>query len=126
MIYLMNPYFQLAQYILPSELFTHFELCRVEEVGSELHLYLEEKNLPPDSDIDLHPNGFHDESCIRDFPIRNHKVSLHVRRRRWKSAEGKSVSKDWKLVAEGTRHSPEFAAFLKGLLGEIPDYGPLS
>ena len=122
----MNPYFQLAQYILPRELFTYFELCRVEEVGSELHLYLEEKNLPPDSDIDLHPKGFHEEPCIRDFSIRNHKVSLHVRRLRWKSAEGKSVSKDWKLVAEATRHSPEFAAFLKGLLGEIPYYGPLS
>lgn len=122
----MNPYFQLAQYILPTELFTHFELCRIEEVSSELHLYLEEKNLPPESDAALSPNGFHEASCIRDFPIRNHKVTLHVRRRRWKSADGKSVSKDWKLVAEGTRHSPEFAAFLKGLLGEIPDYGPLS
>lgn len=122
----MDPYFQLAQYILPAELFTHFELCRVEEVCSELHLYLEENKFPPDSDVPLHPNGFHEESCIRDFPIRNHKVVLHVRRRRWKSSDGKSVSKDWKLVAEGTRHSPEFAAFLKGLLGEIPDYGPLS
>lgn len=122
----MDPYFQLAQYILPAELFTHFELCRIEEVSSELHLYLEENNFPPDSDVALHPNGFHEESCIRDFPIRNHKVTLHVRRRRWKSADGKSVSKDWKLVAEGTRHSPEFAAFLKGLLGEIPNYGPLS
>lgn len=122
----MNPYFQLAQYILPSELFTHFELYRIEEVSSELYLYLDEKNLPPDFDVALHPNGFHEESCIRDFPIRNHKVTLHVRRRRWKSADGKNVSKDWKLVAEGTRHSLEFAAFLKELLGEIPDYVPLS
>lgn len=122
----MNPYIQLVQYILPVELFSHFDLCLVEEVCSELHLYLEENNLPPDSDIALQPNGFHDESCIRDFPIRNHKVTLHVRRRRWKSMDGKSISRDWKLVAEGTRHSPEFAAFLKGLLGEIPDYGPLS
>ena len=100
----MNPYFQLAQYILPGELFSHFELCSVEELDSELHLYLEEKNCPPDSDVPLQPNGFHEESCIRDFPIRNHKVVLHVR----------------------PRHSGEFAAFLKGLLGEIPDYGPLS
>lgn len=122
----MDPYFQLAQYILPVDLFTHFDLCRVEELNTELHLYLEEKNLPPSSAVALHPNGFHEESCIRDFPIRNHKVTLHVRRRRWKSIDGKSVSRDWHLVAEGTRHSPEFAAFLKGLLGEIPDYGPLS
>lgn len=122
----MNPYFELAQYILPCDLLTHFELSRVDELDSELHLYLEEKNLPPESDPDLRPNGFHEESCIRDFPIRNHKVTLHVRRRRWKTTTGKSVSKDWNLVAEGTRYSPEFAAFLKELLGEIPDYGPLS
>lgn len=122
----MTPYIQLAQYILPSDLLSYFDLCRVEEISSDLHLYLEEKNLPPDMDVPLFPNGFHEESCIRDFPIRNHKVTLHVRRRRWKTMEGKSVSKDWKLVAEGTRYSPEFAAFLKGLLGEIPDYGPLS
>ncbi len=30
------------------------------------------------------------------------------------------------IVAEGTRFSKEFAAFLKGMLGQIPDYGPLS
>lgn len=122
----MNPYIQLVQYILPVELFFHFDSCLVEEVCSELHLYLEEKNLPHSSDIALQPNGFHNESCIRDFPIRNHKVILHVRRRRWKSMDGKSISKDWKLVAEGACPLPEFAAFLKGLLGEIPDYGPLS
>ena len=62
----MNPYFQLAQYILPGELFSHFELCSVEELDSELHLYLEEKNCPPDSDVPLQPNGFHEESCIWD------------------------------------------------------------
>ena len=43
----MNPYFELAQYILPCDLLTHFELSRVDELDSELHLYLEEKNLPP-------------------------------------------------------------------------------
>lgn len=52
----MDSYFQLAKYILPAELFTHFELCRVEEVCSELHLYLVENNFPPDSDVPLHPN----------------------------------------------------------------------
>lgn len=81
--------------------------------------------IAPDSDVKLQPNDFYNESCIHDFPIRNHKVTLHVRRR-WKRSDGKSVSKDWKLVADGTRHSPEFAAFLKRLLGEISDYGPLS
>jgi hypothetical protein len=47
---------------------------------------------------------------------------LHIRRRRWKDSEGKSVSKDWELIAKGTRFSKEFAAFLKEYLGFIPDY----
>ena len=54
-------------------------------------------------------------------------MSFHVKRRRWVDATAsKSVSRQWDLVAEGTRFSKEFAAFLKGLLGQIPDYGPLS
>ena len=36
------------------------------------------------------------------------------------------VGNDYELVAKGTRHSVEFAAFLKEFLGEIPDYGPLA
>ena len=110
MPFFINPYFQITQYILPCKLFTHFELCRVEEAVSELHLYFEEKNIPSNSDVDLQSNGFYAESCIRDFPIRNHKVILLVRRRR-KSAEGKSISNNYKLVSEDTRHSLEFAFF---------------
>ena len=51
-------------------------------------------------------------------------MTLVVRRRRWRDeATGESVSNDYKLVAEGTRHSVEFAAFLKELIGYIPDRG---
>ena len=39
---------------------------------------------------------------------------------------GGSVSREWKLTAEGTRYTEGFATFLKGLLGFIPDYGSLS
>ena len=54
-------------------------------------------------------------------------MTFHVKRRRWVETEtGKSVSKRWDIVAEGTRFSKEFAAFLKDMLGQIPDYGPLS
>lgn len=48
---------------------------------------------------------------MNHFPINEYRSILHVRRRRWKDAEGKSVSKDWQLVADGTRYSKEFAAF---------------
>lgn len=121
-----NAYKKLSGYILPGDFTEYFDLVDVrdERRGEEmiLHLYLDEKGLQPDGRTDLHPNGFYPESCINDFPIRDYRTILHVRRRRWKDAEGKTHGKDWQLVAQGTRHSVEFAAFLKEFLGYVPDY----
>ncbi len=77
-----------------------------EQRGYELllHLYLDENEMQPDGHIDLQPNGFYPESCINDFPIRDHRIILYIRRRRWKDAGGKSYSKYWQLVAKGTRN----------------------
>lgn len=119
----------LAKYILPIEIFNYFDLTNVLEDDGILHLYLdEEPHLPCGYLVgDLDPNGFYPESLIRDFPLRDRKVMLHVRRRRWlEKSSGKSVSRQWELVANGTRYTTEFASFLKGMLGFIPDYGPLS
>lgn len=125
-----NPYLKLARYLLPSEFVESFDLTDVKEEqrGEELllHVYLDEKEIQPDGHTGLMPNGFFPVSCINDFPIRDHRTILHVRRRRWKDQEGKSYSKDWRLVAEGTRHSVEFAAFLKELLGYVPDYSAIA
>ena len=124
-----NPYLRLAHYILPEEIARSFDLVDVRQEGQELHLYLEEKAQVPEGyqSEDLSPNGFYESSCIQDFPLRDKRVKLYVKRRRWvEKTTGKSVSNDWDLVAQGTRHSKEFATFLKGLLGEIPDYGPLA
>jgi transposase len=63
---------------------------------------------------------------IKDFPLRDKKVVLHVRRRRWVDDAGKSYSRCWDLVAEGTRYSKEFAFFLKGAFGYLPDTSPIS
>ncbi len=111
-----NAYKKLLGYILPSDFTENLDFVDVrdERRGEEmiLHLYLDEKEMRPDGREDLCPNGFYPESCINDFPIRDYRTILHVRRRRWKDAEGKTHSKDWQLVAQGTRHSVEFAAFL--------------
>ncbi len=127
----MNPYVELAKLVLPAEVNKYFELIKVETEklpdGSEmLHIYLEEDKTTPDDRKDLIPNGFFREMLIRDFPIRDRKVTLHVKRRRWIDGKGENVSTDWTLVQNGTHYSVEFAAFLKGLLGQIPDYGPLA
>lgn len=126
----MDPYVQLVKLVLPPEVSESFELKKVEvekvSGGDMLHIYLDEDRATPDNRTDLRPNGFYPEMLICDFPIRDHKVTLHVRRRRWIDPQGENIGTDWTLVQKGTRYSVEFAAFLKGLLGQIPDYGPLS
>ncbi len=59
---------------------------------------------------------FTEARAIEDFPIRRMLVQLRVKRRRW-SIDGtdKKVTKDWDLVAKGTRMTSEFATFLKGI-----------
>lgn len=115
----MTPYEELVSFILPSEIFESFEVMKtevkVEEPERVMYIHLDEFDLAPVVGVELFPNGFYEPSKITDFPIRDHKVVLIVRRRRWKDAEGKSYSNDWNLVAKGTRISNEFAAFLKGL-----------
>jgi len=114
----------LAKYVLPEEIFRYFEIEKIYQSGRELHLYLEELNEPPEGykrEL-LESKGFHDETVLKDFPIREKASYLHVRRRRWKDkTTGKSVSRDWQLVAEGTHYTQGFASFLKGIIGYIPD-----
>ncbi|WP_444544489.1 ISAon1 family transposase N-terminal region protein [Salinimicrobium marinum] len=51
---------------------------------------------------------------MQDFPLRGNTVYLHVKRRRWIDKDtGQVVQRDWNLVAQGTRMTNEFAAFLK-------------
>ena len=113
----MNVYEELVGYLLPQEIFESFEVVKTtsEKVRDEeiLHIFLEERNRPPQASVPLRPNGFSEESQMEDFPVRDRKVILHLRKRRWKDAEGNSYSNDWQLVAKGTRMTNTFAAFLK-------------
>ena len=65
---------------------------------------------------------FSPSSRVYDFPIRDRKVVLHIRRRRWvEKATGKSFSRSWELTAEGTHYTVGFAAFLKEVFGYAPN-----
>jgi len=113
----------LAKYVLPEEIFRYFDIVKIEQERRELHLYLEELNEIPEgyNRADLESKGFHNETVLKDFPIREKASFLHVRRRRWlEKATGKTVSRDWKLVAEGTHYTQGFASFLKGIIGYLP------
>src|SRR5690554_3272265 len=81
-----------------------------------MHLYFEERNTPPKEQASrvLIAHGFHKEVTIQDFPLRGNTVYLHIRRRRWLDKTTREVvQRDWNLVAQGTRMTAEFAAFLK-------------
>jgi len=119
---------ELLRYVLPSEIVDRFDLVDLQEQGETLHLYLDECQIIPEEyqELCLFPNGFYEESTLKDFPLRDKKVVLHIRRRRWVDAQGNSYSRRWDLAAEGTRYSKEFAFFLKEAFGYLPDTSPIS
>lgn len=91
-----------------------------------LLIHLDEKENRTDEMPDLRPNGFTEPTVLADFPARERRVELHIRRRRWLTPEGKNVILNmYPLVASGTRYSAEFAAFLKETLGYNPGHGTL-
>jgi len=116
----MSIYKELVGYLLPEGILDFFELLNVEKEGVYLHIYLEEKDLLPEEFKDLHhrSNGFLPAIKVKDFPLREHLVTLHVKQRRWLLVEGnKKVKRNWSLVAPGTRITVGFASFLKELAG---------
>lgn len=111
---------ELMGYLLPEGTLDYFDLIHIVKDKVGLVLFLEEKNLPPAeyAKQTLHSKGFFPEVRIQDFPIRQHKVELSIRRRRWEvQPTGEIVSRNWDLVMQGARLTKEFALFLKGALG---------
>lgn len=116
-------YQSLVKLLLPSELFDYFEITKLVIADRTVTVFLDERDIKPSeySGQKLSSKGFHSESIIQDFPIRNKAVFLHLRRRRWLiESTGKVVSRDWDSVADGTRYTKSFADFLKGLFGQLP------
>ena len=114
----MDSYIDLLKLLLPEVLITHFDITKHKKEADVLHLYFEEKVKTPkemSSQIVI-SHGFHKEAIVQDFPIRGKKVFLHIKRRRWLNKNTNMVQhRDWNLVAQGTRMTVEFAAFLKVL-----------
>ena len=114
----MEPYLDLLKAFLPELLVTHFDIVRQSATKEVLHLYFEEKKTVPEEfrSTMIISHGFHKEITIQDFPVRGKQVYLHIKRRRWLNKTTKEVvQRDWDLVAQGTRMTVEFAAFLKVL-----------
>jgi len=94
----------------------NFELTTIDRQEGVFHIHLTEKNTDDrDSEREnLLSKGFFAPITVQDFPLRGHKVFLHIKRRRWLNTQtGKVVYRDWTQVEKGTRMTGEFAAFLK-------------
>ncbi len=103
----------------PAGMLEYFEITDYKKNIKAIDFYLSEKKIIPTEykDKKLTSKGFYEEKIVEDFPLRGLQVRLHVKRRRWIEEEGQNiVSRDWNLVAKGTRKTKEFASFLKGLL----------
>jgi len=112
----------LLKLLLPTELFEYFDIVNLDVKAKEIHVYLEERNIPPKefSSEKLVSKGFHKQIKVQDFPIRDKAVFLFIKRRRWIiESTKKIISRDWNLVAKGTRYTETFALFLNKLFGNI-------
>ena len=133
-----SPYISLLYYILPSFILDSFELMNVEDrpvdnptpelpYPSVLHIYLDERDSRTEEQTRMfRPNGFTEPTQVQDFPIRDRRTVLHIRRRLYTEDMGKNVIiNNFNLSAQGTRYSREFADFLKEILGYLPRDGEI-
>ena len=114
----------LASLVLPAQILDYFLISGVEQTSQEIHISLDEKmNSKLSNDEHFESKGFMEAVNVTDFPIRDHKVILKIRRRRWtdlRAGKSFSIPIDLDVVAKGTRYSKEFGAFLKETYGDIP------
>ena len=99
--------------LLPEGTLDYFDLVDVKESVNEVVIYLEEKNIVPEkyTDQDIESKGFYAPVFVQDFPLRGKKVFLNIRRRRWLlKKHNEYISRNWRMVAEGTRMTQDFSS----------------
>jgi hypothetical protein len=120
----LESFLPIIQFLLPEFILENFELTSIDRQDGIFQVYIEEKNADKQDPErkNLLSKGFFPTISVQDFPIRGHQVFLHIKRRRWLNTKiGKVVYRDWTQVAEGTRMTSEFAAFLKQIGQYQPD-----
>ncbi|MCP4259867.1 MAG: hypothetical protein GY774_20500 [Planctomycetes bacterium] len=135
----------IISFFLPEGMIDWFEVVNIKEESntgtaqadvlykSVLNIYLDERDNRTVKDLGLKPNGFTEVTVIKDYPIRNRKVLLHVRRRRYLDADNRNIIlNQYPLTSDGTKVSVEFGLFFKdsdgyssidsGVIGKILSY----
>lgn len=107
---------EILSLFLPAGMLDYFDLVNHISQETSFILFLEEKSSIPEecSHLHLHSKGFFPEIEVQDFPIRGKAVYLRVKRRRWEDpVTGQTYSRDWNLVASGTRITSDTNFFIK-------------
>lgn len=74
----------LAKVVLPTQILDYFSVVGVEQKAEEIHISLDKKmDMELSKDVRYASKSFMEAVNITDFPIRDHKVILRIRRRRW-------------------------------------------
>ena len=114
----------LTSIVLPTQILDYFSIVGISQTSTEIHVSLDEKMHPELSkDVHFESKGFMEAVSVTAFPIRDHKVILKIRRRRWtdtRTGKSFSIPIDLDIVAKSTRYSKEFGAFLKETYGDVP------
>ena len=112
----------LAGFVLPEGVLEYFEVVDVKENTVLIEQRGSNKDGLYGKELEATSNGFMDERKILDFPVRNHKTILHIRRRRWLMPDGSTqivnLEDKIQLAHPGTRYAKDFALFLKMAFGQ--------
>lgn len=111
-----NPYIELAECLLPEEMVEYFDVVKVEKTRETLDVTLEERNNGVEGykPGELRPNGFYEESVVRDYPVRWRKMSFHIKRRRASGAITSPTRSNCRLTMTVMRALSDIAADRRG------------
>ncbi len=119
-------YEELVSLVAPGIISEKFELISIKEKTGVITMYFEEKEeLIPEAlkGKEVVNDGFVNEVSLQSFPLKEKKVYLTARRRRWKEkgTQGPGYTNHYDLFDKGMKTTKEFGTFLKEELGFGPD-----
>lgn len=109
---------EMLQIFFPTGLLDYFEVEFYEETPKEIVFNMREKNSAPAgyTKEEIESKGFYQGGDISDFPLRGKRCVYKIKRRKWIVKQSqKVITRNWNIVAKGTRTTQEFASFLKEL-----------
>jgi len=109
---------EIVKLLFPEELLEIFEVVSYDKNEDGYVFNLDEKLLAPEGyeRSEVESKGFHEAIKVSDFPLRGKPCIYKIRRRKWLvKQDRKIITRRYKVYANGTRKTEEFAAFLKEL-----------